>query len=297
MIQYLQKVIHRGLWLLWLILFMLQASSKATDTADVHDAMKFSDVEPSVKLEDPNTPQNAPINEVMVEPIIIIGIHSLYGVDFSAALEAMSIANYDVPVIYPVYASSKSKDLAELYESAQVQQLLKKHQWSKWIINESDYVLRHTLFPTLDAVMSFKEQGIEQNAELILLQAPDSIYRHFDQLAQREDQALVHGQKITNMGNIRFIPMAHLLARLEQEYQIKMIADNKKEITIEGLWAMAAIVYMGLENKRPANPNFSRLYEELQGLIQPFTQIEVSQRLHIIDAAWEEYKRYDRLKN
>lgn len=295
--QYWQKTTFYIFGLLSMMLWVAQASETMLDVPNIHDAMEFSDVESSVQLKDPNNQPSTNVNQVTVEPIVVLGIHSLYGVDFSAALEAMSIANYDAPVVYPVYASSLSKDLTELYESGQPWELLEKYQWSKLIINESDYVLRNTLFSTLDAVVLFKTKAAELQTEFILLQAPDSIYRHFDQLSSREDQAVVNGQKIADLVGVRFIPAAHLLARLKQEHQINVIADNNKELSIEGLWAMAAIVYMGLENKRPANPNFSRLYEDLQELVKPFTQIEVSRRLHIIDTAWEEYKRYNRLKN
>ncbi len=296
MMKYMKKTIYFILLMLNILSFMAYAASETMDMLSIHDAMKFSDVESSVDLENPAMQQKTSVNEVTVEPVAIVGIHSLYGMDFSAALEALSIANYDVPVIYPVYISSASRDLAELYDNAQALELLKKHQWSKWIINENDYVLRQDIFSSYDTIMSLKEQGIQQKTELILLQAPDSLYDDFDQLGERKDQALVNGQKIANLGNIRFIPMAHLLARLKQDHQIAIIADDGKEITIQGLWAMAAIVYMGLENRRPANPDFSRLYPDLQELIKPFTQIEIDRRLYIIDAAWEEYKRYNRLK-
>lgn len=238
---------------------------------------------------------NAEVQQsVEVEPILLVGNIEAFDIDFSPALEAMSIASYQQTPYYPILATTISGNLGSWWQEGEVEKLIRQYSWSKILLQEADIIARNDILEFEDNFFAYAELARELKSQVYLVQGGDfSLYKIAD-FATRQDILLKNYQELSNLTTTELIPLAHLLARLQVEDNI--IAVNESgNMTIEGAWAAAAIIYMGLSGGRPANPDFSRLYPDLQELIKPFAAIEPETRFDIIDATWNEWQNYQRL--
>lgn len=231
---------------------------------------------------------------VEVEPILLVGNIEAFDIDFTPALEAMSIASYQQTPYYPILASAINGNLADWWQEGAIEELIRKYGWSKILVQEADAVARNDILEFEDNFFTYAELARELKSQIYLIEGGDFSQHSVGDFASRQDVLLNNYQELSNLTATEFIPIAHLLARLQTEDNIIVINDDGN-ITIEGAWASAAITYMGLSGGRPANPDFSRLYPDLQELIKPFATIEVGMRFDIIEAAWSEWQNYQRL--
>ncbi len=240
----------------------------------------------------PLSPEQEGITQV--EPIVMIGSLEVFDRDFTPAIEAMSIASFDETPLYPILAGSARGHLGIWWDNQTAPNILNNHNWSQIIIAESDEIARTDILRFEDHIYNYAQWARQANRRLVLLQGGDFMSHSVESFARRNDPLLKNYLTTGKMGNIDVIPLAHLLARLQNEYDFQII-DKDNYITIQGAWAAAALSYMGLTNKRPANPNFSRLYKDLQEAMEPFADITIQDRFDIIDAAWQEWQSFRRL--
>lgn len=231
---------------------------------------------------------------VEVEPILLVGNIEAFDIDFTPALEAMSIASYQQTPYYPILASAISGNLADWWQEGTVEELIRQYSWSKILVQEADAVARNDILQFEDNFYAYAELARELKSQIYLVEGGDFSQYDVGDFAARQDVLLKNYQELSNLTATELIPLAHLLARLQSEDNI-IIVNEDGNMTIEGAWASAAITYMGLSGGRPANPDFSRLYPDLQELIKPFAAIEPETRFDIIDAAWSEWQNYQRL--
>ncbi|MFV0431949.1 MAG: hypothetical protein ACK5MJ_07225 [Alphaproteobacteria bacterium] len=231
---------------------------------------------------------------VSVEPILLIGNVEVFDIDFTPALEAISIASYQKTPYYPVLAGSFGGDLASWWQEGDIEKIIRQYNWSKILIQQADSIARSDIIAFEDSLFPYAQLGRELQSQVFLIEGGDFTSHDIESFASRQDTLLKNYQELSRLSSIKMIPVAHLMARLQTRSQIKVI-DDKGNITIEGAWAAAAITYMGLSGERPANPDFSRLYPNLQELIKPFAAIDVNRRFDIIDTAWDEWQNYLRL--
>ncbi len=253
----------------------------------------FSHIDPLGNIEiAPLSPEAGGITQV--EPIAMIGSLEVFDMDFTAAIEAMSIASFDDTPLYPVLIGSAQGNLGQWWENKTAPDILDQYDWSQVIIAESDDIARNDILRFEDNILPYAQWAKQRKRKLILLQGGDFLNHSLENFAQRDDKLLKHYITLSKTSQTSFIPLAHLLARLELNHNITIL-DNEKRITLKGAWAAAAISYMAIANKRPANPNFSRLYPDLQVEMEPFATIEISERFDIIEAAWQEWQSFLRL--
>ncbi len=279
-------------WRLMKILFAFMAGFALYGAAENTAPVETEEANPLPHMAvPPLSPESEGITQV--EPIVMIGSLEVFDMDFTTAIEAMSIASFDDTPLYPILAGSANGSLSIWWENKTALQIIEQHDWSQIIIAESDAAARDiTSFE--DNIYNYAQLAKQINRKLVLLQGGDFITHPLESFASRQDKLLNNYVTLHKVSQIDIIPLAHLLARLQIEHGIN-IFDNDKRITLEGAWAAAAISYMGLMRKRPANPNFSRLYPDLQQAMEPFASLEIEQRFDIIDAAWKEWQGFQRL--
>lgn len=275
--------IKKSLFIFYSLIFMAYADTHSL--SDMANPLQNMEVAPLSSEQEGVT---------QVEPIAMLGSLEVFDMDFTAAIEAMSIASFDDTPLYPVLVGSAQGNLGEWWENKTAPDILDKYDWSQIVIAESDEIARKRILDFEDNILPYANWAKQRKRKLILMQGGDFMTHPIKDFANRNDKLLKNYITLSKTSQSQLIPLAHLLARLEIEHNID-IFDNENRITLKGAWAAAAISYMGLTHKRPANPNFSRLYPDLQTDMEPFAQIEISERFDIIETAWQEWQSFRRL--
>lgn len=110
-----------------------------------------------------------------VEPIVIIGNLEVFDIDFTLAIEAISIASFDNTPLYPVLAGSVSGNLGIWWENKTAPDIINKYDWSQIIIAESDEVARTDILRFEDNIYNYAQLAKQINRRLVLLQGGDFI--------------------------------------------------------------------------------------------------------------------------
>ncbi len=232
--------------------------------------------------------------QVPVDPVLVVGNEQVFYYDISPLIEALSIASFREPrPYYPIFAYGNQVSDAS-NENAELMEILQNNNWKALLLQENANLIASRPLLFLDNLQPISLWAIENDADVYLIQAEDFSATDVKAAASRSSSSLEFYNSIAKKSNMEVIPLGHLLARFSSRHNMELLTEEKN-LTLEASWYAAAIIYIGMTNSRPANPDPNKLYLDLREQLESFWQLTQQKRFDLIDLAWSEWQRYQRL--